>query len=93
MQRFKGILVIREDRVPVGITLTETTMTVEAGELTASWPIGEVEVYPFGDRLDLMLPNERAIIQVSEGAGKLALALGVRSAPPLLRRRMAAAME
>jgi hypothetical protein len=79
--------------IHVLIDLTDDRFTMTAAEIeVASWARDEIRVAPQVDGFHIRAEGEEIILDVTEDA-QFALDLGLRNAPPLLRRRMSALLR
>ncbi|HSJ85338.1 MAG TPA: hypothetical protein VLA91_16170 [Acidimicrobiia bacterium] len=79
--------------IDVLIDLTEDRITMRSGDVeVADWALDEVGISPHLDGFHIRVEGEELILNVSEDA-RFALDLGLRDAPPLLRRRMSALLR
>lgn len=77
----------------VVIDLTDDRITMRSGDVeVADWSRHEVRVSPLLDGFHIRAEGEEIILDVTEDA-QFALDLGMRNAPPLLRRRMSALLR
>ncbi len=77
----------------VVIDLTDDRITMRSGDVeVADWSRDEVRVSPLLDGFHIRAEGEEIILDVTEDA-QFALDLGMRNAPPLLRRRMSALLR
>lgn len=77
----------------VVIDLTEGRIRIAAGSAEiGDWTKDEVRVHADDDGFHLRAEGEEVILDLTEDA-QFAVDYGLRSAPPLLRRRMAALMR
>lgn len=77
----------------VVIDLTEGRIRIAAGSAEiGDWTKDEVRVHADDDGFHLRAEGEEVILDLTEDA-QFAVDFGLRSAPPLLRRRMAALMR
>lgn len=93
MSRFTASLRLAEETGPgigVLIDLGDERIAIRAGDIEiGDWPLDAVRVSAAADGFRLQAEGEMIVLDVTEDA-EFALELGLRSAPPLLRRRMAA---
>ncbi len=96
MPEFHGSLRLPGDDGPpldVVIDLTDSRLHMTAGDAEiGDWSMDEVRIAALPDGFHLRAEGEEAILEIREDAA-FALALGLRTAPPLLRRKMAALMR
>jgi hypothetical protein len=79
--------------ISVVIDLTDDRLTMMAGEVeVADWARDEVRISAMPDGFHVRAEGEEIILDVTDDA-HFALDLGLRNAPPLLRRRMSALMR
>lgn len=77
----------------VEIHLGENRMRVTAhDQVIGDWDLDEVGVRPKQDGFHLLVEDEEVVIHTTDDAG-FALAIGIHSAYPSLRRHMAAAIK
>ena len=77
----------------VVIDLTDDRLTMRSGDVeVADWSRQEIRVSPLLDGFHIRAEGEEVILDVTEDA-QFALDLGLRNAPPLLRRRMSALLR
>lgn len=93
MGRFTGAMRLNGDadhRVDVVVDLTSDRISLSTGESEiGSWSLSEIGVRGEDDGIHFRIEGEEAIIHTDDDAG-LALAIGLQSASPRLRRQMAA---
>jgi hypothetical protein len=90
MLRLKGT---DDSPIHVLIDLTDDRFTMRSAEIeVASWARDEIRVAPQVDGFHIRAEGEEIILDVTEDA-RFALDLGLRNAPPLLRRRMSALLR
>ncbi|MGH8872704.1 MAG: hypothetical protein ACRDWS_12070 [Acidimicrobiia bacterium] len=85
----------RTDEAPISvlIDLTDDRLTMRSGEIeVADWARDEIRVSALPDGFHVRAEGEEIILDVAEDA-RFALDLGLRNAPPILRRRMAALLR
>lgn len=85
----------RTDETPISvlIDLTDDRLTMRSGEIeVADWARDEIRVSALPDGFHVRAEGEEIILDVTEDA-RFALDLGLRNAPPILRRRMAALLR
>jgi hypothetical protein len=85
----------RTDERPINviIDLTDERLTLKSGEVdVADWALSEIRVSPMPDGFHVRAEGEEIVLQVTEDA-QFALDLGLRHAPPNLRRRMSALLR
>jgi hypothetical protein len=79
--------------ISVVIDLTDDRLTMMAGEVeVGDWARDEVRISAMPDGFHVRAEGEEIILDVTDDA-HFALDLGLRNAPPLLRRRMSALMR
>jgi len=79
--------------ISVLIDLTDDRLTMTSGEIeVADWARAEIRVSALPDGFHVRAEGEEIILDVAEDA-RFALDLGLRNAPPLLRRRMSALLR
>ncbi len=96
MSSYEGTLRVPGDDGPplaVVVDLTDETLslhtpTVEIG----SWPRHAVRIHAETDGFHLRVEGEEVVLELRDDAG-FAVAAGLRSAPPALRRRMSALLR
>ena len=82
-----------DDPIHVLIDLTEDRITMRSGDIeVANWALDEIRVAPQLDGFHIRAEGEEVVLHVTEDA-RFALDLGLRNAPPLLRRRMSALLR
>ena len=82
-----------DEPIDVMIDLTEDRITMRSGDVeVADWSLDDVRVSPHLDGFHIKAEGEEIILDVTEDA-RFALDLGLRNAPPLLRRRMSALLR
>ncbi len=96
MTRFDGRLRVPhgdDDGISVVADVTDETLRLTAvnGSLGA-WPRHQIRINARDDGFHIRLEGEEVILSVDQDA-EFAVAMGVRSAPPLLRRKIAALMR
>jgi hypothetical protein len=96
MGTYFGSLRVPGERGPglgVVIDLTDNRIRIAAGPAEiGDWTKDEVRVHADDDGFHLRAEGEEVILDLTEDA-RFAVDYGLRSAPPLLRRRMAALMR
>jgi hypothetical protein len=96
MSEFQGKLRMGEEANPgvsVNIDLTDHRMKVTVGEVeVANWRRDEFRIQALADGFHVRAEGEEVILDISDDA-RFAIELGIRSAHPTLRRRMAALMR
>jgi hypothetical protein len=96
MGTYFGALRVPGERGPglgVVIDLTDSRIRIAAGSAEiGDWTRDEVRVHADDDGFHLRAEGEEVILDLTEDA-RFAVDYGLRSAPPLLRRRMAALMR
>lgn len=95
MSEYDALLHIAGDDRPmrVEIDLTDERMRVTAGEVeVADWTRDEFRVQAMEDGFHLRAEGEEVVINLEEDA-RFALELGLRSAHPHLRKKMAALLR
>jgi len=82
-----------DESIHVLIDLTEDRIIMRSGEVeVADWPLSEVRVAPRLDGFHIRAEGEEVVLDVTDDA-RFALDLGLRNAPPNLRRRMSALLR
>jgi hypothetical protein len=82
-----------DEPIDVLIDLTEDRITMRSGDVeVGDWALDEVRISPHLDGFHIRAEGEEMVLNVSEDA-RFALDLGLRNAPPLLRRRMSALLD
>lgn len=82
-----------EAPIHVVIDLTDERLKMTAGDVeVANWSRDEIRVAPLLDGFHIRAEGEEIVLDVTED-GQFALDLGLRNAPPLLRRRMSALLR
>ncbi len=82
-----------EAPIHVVIDLTDDRFTLRSGEVeVADWSRREIRVSPMLDGFHIRAEGEEIILDVTDDA-HFALDLGLRNAPPILRRRMSALLR
>lgn len=96
MSNFEGRLRVEGDGEPdigVEIDLTGERMRVAAGEIEiADWSLEEIRVAALADGFHVRAEGEEVVLEVEED-GRFAIDLGLKTAHPALRRKMAALMR
>lgn len=96
MSAYQGSLRMPGDDGPpldVVIDLTEDRIRMSAGAAQiGDWPKSAVRVNALPDGFHLRAEGEEVILDITEDA-RFAIDLGLRSAPPHLRRKMSALMR
>ncbi|HEX2154159.1 MAG TPA: hypothetical protein VHL52_09280 [Acidimicrobiia bacterium] len=96
MSTFEGVLRVEGDPEPgigVEIDLEGERMRVTSGDVdVADWPLSDIRVLALTDGFHVRAEGEEVILEVEED-GRFAIDLGLRTAHPDLRRRMAALMR
>ena len=79
--------------IHVLIDLTDDRLMMTAGDVeVANWARDEIRVSPMLDGFHIRAEGEEVILEVTDDA-HFALDLGLRNAPPVLRRRMSALLR
>ncbi|MGH8914428.1 MAG: hypothetical protein ACRDZM_07935 [Acidimicrobiia bacterium] len=79
--------------VSVLIDLTDDRLTMTSGPIeVADWARDEIRIAALPDGFHVRAEGEEIILDVTDDA-KFALELGIRNAPPILRRRMSALLR
>jgi hypothetical protein len=79
--------------IQVLIDLTDDRFTVRSGDIeVADWERDQIKVTPQLDGFHIRAEGEEIILDVTDEA-QFALDLGLRNAPPVLRRRMSALLR
>ena len=82
-----------EAPISVMIDLTDERMTMRSGDIeVGDWARNEIRVSALPDGFHVRAEGEEMILDVSDDA-RFALDLGLRNAPPILRRRMSALLR
>jgi len=82
-----------EPPIKVLIDLTDERMTLKSGDVeVADWSLADIRVSPMPDGFHVRAEGEEIVLDVTEDA-QFALDLGLRHAPPTLRRRMSALLR
>jgi hypothetical protein len=82
-----------EAPISVVIDLTDDRLTMTAGDIeVGDWARDQVRVSAMPDGFHVRAEGEELILDVTDDA-HFALDLGLRNAPPILRRRMSALMR
>ncbi len=93
MSRFRGAMRLKGDitaGIDVTVDLNADRMVLSSNNaMIGSWRLGDIGVRGEDDGLHFRIEGEEAIIHTDDDAG-LALAIGLQSASPRLRRQMAA---
>lgn len=93
MSRFRGAMRLKGDitaEIAVTVDLTVDRIVLStADEIIGSWRLGDIGIRGEDDGLHFRIEGEEAVIHTDDDAG-FALAIGLRSASPRLRRQMAA---
>jgi hypothetical protein len=96
MAEFHGSLRLPGEAGPgldVLIDLTGDRLGIRcADSLIGDWALSEVRVTALEDGFHLRAEGEEVLLDVTEDA-QFAIAIGMRTAPPLLRRRMASLLR
>ena len=82
-----------DEPIHVSIDLTDERFTMRSGDVeVADWDRDQIRVSPHLDGFHIRAEGEEIILDVTDDA-RFALDLGLRNAPPLLRRRMSALLR
>jgi hypothetical protein len=82
-----------DEPISVLVDLTDDRLTMMAGEIeVGDWARNEIRVSAMPDGFHVRAEGEDIILDVTDDA-RFALDLGLRNAPPLLRRRMSALLR
>jgi hypothetical protein len=82
-----------EEPIRVMIDLTDERLAMRAGEVeVGDWSREEIRVTALLDGFHVRAEGEEIVLDVTEDA-RFALELGLRNAPPILRRRMGALLR
>ena len=96
MSTYEGALRIPGDDGPplaVTIDLTGDRFRMTAGESEiGDWPTSDIRVNALPDGFHLRAEGEEVLLDITDDA-QFAVDLGLRTAPPHLRRRMSALMR
>jgi hypothetical protein len=96
MSEYEGVLRVEGESDPpvhVTIDLTGDRMKLKAGDVeVADWSRDEFRVRALTDGFHVRAEGEEVVLDISEDA-RFAIDLGLKSAHPTLRRRMAALMR
>lgn len=96
MGNYSGFLHLSGDTEPpikVEIDLSEERLAMKAGDVeVADWALDEIRVSAIDEGFRVRAEGEELILEVEED-GRFAVDLGIRAAPPTLRRRIAAALR
>lgn len=95
MGEYHGLLRLPEDEngVEVSVDLAAERIVIRGGDvLIGDWPMDDVRVVATDEGFRLRAEGEEVVLVVDRDA-ELAIELGLRSAPPVLRRRMAALLR
>lgn len=96
MSEYEGTLRMPGDDGPpllVHIDLTEERFRMSAGDSElGDWALSEIRVNALPDGFHLRAEGEEILLEIDDDA-QFAVELGLRSAPPHLRRRMSALMR
>lgn len=96
MSAYQGSLRMPGDDGPpldIIIDLTEDRIRMSAGSAQiGDWPKSDVRVNALPDGFHLRAEGEEVILDITEDA-RFAVDLGLKSAPPHLRRKMSALMR
>jgi hypothetical protein len=96
MSTFNGEVKLLDETghgVPVTIDLTDGKLTIgtDSAEI-GSWSLDEIRILAQEDGFHLRAEGDEVVVVTDDDAG-FAIELGMRSAPPLLRRQMAARLR
>jgi hypothetical protein len=79
--------------ISVVVDLTDDRLIMTAGDIeVGDWPRDQVRVSAMPDGFHVRAEGEEIILDVTDDA-HFALDLGLRNAPPILRRRMSALLR
>ena len=79
-----------DDPIQVDIDLTEERIVMRAGDVeVADWSLEDIVISPQVDGFHIRAEGEEVVLNVTDDA-RFAVDLGLRNAPPALRRRMGA---
>lgn len=96
MERFEGSLRMPEEHGPglsVVLDLDQERMSIRAGSTQiGSWSMGDVGIRGEDDGFHLRVDGEEIVVTLEDEAG-FARAVGLRSASPRMRRRIAARLD
>ncbi len=82
-----------EAPIHVVIDLTDDRIRMTSGDVeVASWARHDIRVNPTLDGFHIRAEGEEVVLDVTDDA-QFALDLGIRHAPPLLRRKMASLLR
>ena len=82
-----------EPPIKVLIDLTDERMTLMSGDVeVADWALSQIRISPMPDGFHVRAEGEEVVLDVTDDA-QFALDLGLRHAPPTLRRRMSALLR
>ena len=93
MQRFAGMLTIGADAITVEVGVTDDALSIDgaAGNI-GTWPREHVRIDARDDGFHVRIEGEEVLLNLTEDA-EFAVAMGITSASPLLRRKIAALMR
>ncbi len=95
MSEYQAVLRMPEETSGIGVVvdLDAEHIAIRSGEIEiGEWPLGSVRIIATDEGFRLRADGEEVVITVSQDA-EFAVELGLRSAPPVLRRRMAALLR
>ncbi len=96
MSEYEGSLRINGDSerpMPVEVDLTDDRMRVTAGDIeVADWSRDEFRIQALADGFHVRAEGEEVVLDIREDA-RFALELGLRTAHPVLRRKMSALLR
>jgi hypothetical protein len=82
-----------DEPIHVLIDLTDDRLTMRSGDVeVADWQRDQIRVSPHLDGFHIRAEGEEIILDVTDDA-QFALDLGLRNAPPQLRRKMSALLR
>jgi hypothetical protein len=96
MSRFTGKLLMPqriEDGVEVVVDIEAETLSIIAGDhFIGIWPLSDVGIRGEDDGFHLKMEGEEVVLVTKDEAG-FALAVGIRSASPIMRRRISRGLD
>ena len=96
MGNYSGFLYLGgddESAVKVEVDLTGERLSVQAGDVeVGDWDLSEIRINALGDGFHVRAEGEEVVLQIDQD-GEFAVDLGLRTAPPNLRKKISALMR
>ena len=96
MGNYSGFLYLGGDdqtAVKVEVDLTDERLSVQSGDVeVGDWDLSEIRINALGDGFHVRAEGEEVVLQIDQD-GEFAVDLGLRTAPPNLRKKISALMR